>query len=343
MGWIIYFTIKVLELIVKALKLWWNIICKCFMFIVLAVDELKTLKWEKEEDKPKIIKNGVIVAVGVLIIIFLIWLLVSIFNGNLGSSRRNNSSNKNSIYVQQTTEKKQETATSQNNNTQTIETIQVQETIQIQETTRIQETMQTETTRQTEQFNQTSLEIQTTEQQVLNIEQNKEESVVIETTQAVRSNDKEVKVVDKKKFTDHYEYSWTSQNDNYDVDHCEISITIPVIGGIDAEEAETINPQIEELAFQLIDKIKDDEVLSDKYNAVLNVNLDKHSIQYTEDKITIILNGSNKYASDFFQESSSYCAFVIEYDRNNQETKMWRQPYGNGYLHISTDEIFYAK
>ena len=86
MGWILYFTMKVLELIVKALKLWWKLICKCFTFIVLAVDELKTLKWEKEEDKPKIIKNSVIITVGVLAIIFLIWLLVSIFNGSLGGA-----------------------------------------------------------------------------------------------------------------------------------------------------------------------------------------------------------------------------------------------------------------
>ncbi|MBQ2204586.1 MAG: hypothetical protein II411_01670 [Lachnospiraceae bacterium] len=334
MGWILYFTIKVLELIVKALKLWWKLICKCFTFIVLAVDELKTLKWEKEEDKPKIIKNSVIITVGVLAIIFLIWLLVSIFNGSLGSSRRNISSNTNNNYVQQTVEKKQETVAKQNDN------MSLKETTKAQETTKIQETVQIEETKQTEPINQTT---QTAAQMQPVTEQQVVESMVIETTQVQKTNDKEVKIVDKKKFTDHYEYSWTSPNDNYDVDHCEISITIPVIGGIDVEETETINAQIEELAFQLIDRIKDEEVLSNKYNAVLDVNLDKHNLQYTDDKITIILNGSNKYASDYFQESPSYCAFVIEYDRNNQESQMRKQAFGDGYLHLQSDEIFYAR
>ena len=330
MGWILYFTIKVLELIVKALKLWWKLICKCFTFIVLAVDELKTLKWEKEEDKPKIIKNSVIITVGVLAIIFLIWLLVSIFNGSLGSSRRNIGSNNSSSYVQQTTEKKQETAI-------------VQETTRAQETTRIQETIQIAETKQTEQINQTAVQPQAVAQTQQATVQQIVESTIVETTEAQNTNNNEVKVVDKKKFTDHYEYSWTSQNENYDVDNCEISITIPVIGGIDDEEAEMINSQLEELAFQLIDRLRDEEVLSNKYNAVLDVNLDRHSIQYTDDKITIVLNGSNKYASDYFQESSASCAFVIEYDRNNQESQMRKQTFGDGYLHLQSDEVFYAR
>ena len=108
-------------------------------------------------------------------------------------------------------------------------------------------------------------------------------------------------------------------------------------------EAGMINSQLEELAFQLIDRLRDEEVLSNKYNAVLDVNLDRHSIQYTDDKITIVLNGSNKYASDYFQESSASCAFVIEYDRNNQESQMRKQAFGDGYLHLQSDEVFYAR
>lgn len=302
----------VISLIIAGLKLWWGAMCWCFAFLVTAFEELKTLKWENQNDKPKIIKNVSTIVVSIGIAIFLIWLLFSIFSGNFGSSNRNRvSTSTKSKYVQQ-----------QNNKMQEINVTKPIESSIIQETTQISTQLQTNT------------QLQPTTEQIM------VESDVSETLQIVNEKSKEAKIVDTKKFTDHYEYNWTSPNDNYEVDHCEISISVPVVGGIDAEEADIINSQIEELAFQLIDRLKDDEVLSDKYNAVSSVNLDKHSLGYTEEKITIVLNGSNLYASDYFQESSAFCAFVIEYDRKNKETQMKRQAWSDGYLHISTDDVF---
>lgn len=305
----------VINLIIAGLKLWWGAMCWCFAFLVTAFEELKTLKWENQNDKPKIIKNVSTIVVSIGVVILLIWLLISIFSGNFGSSNRNRvTATKNSKYVQQQNNKMQET-----NVTKPIESSIIQETTQISTQP------------------QTNAQLQPTTEQIM------VESDVSETLQTVNEKSKEAKIVDTKKFTDHYEYNWTSPNDNYEVDHCEISISVPVVGGIDAEEADIINSQIEELAFQLIERLKDEEVLSDKYNAVSSVNLDKHSIKYTEEKITIVLNGSNLYASDFFQESSSFCAFVIEYDRENQESQMKKQAWSDGYLHIPGDEIFYIK
>ena len=305
----------VINLIIAGLKLWWRAMCWCFAFLVTAFEELKTLKWENQNDKPKIIKNVSTIVVSIGVAILLIWLLISRFSGNFGSSNRNRvTTTKNSKYVQQQNNKMQET-----NVTKPIESSIIQETTQISTQP------------------QTNAQLQPTTEQIM------VESDVSETLQTVNEKSKEAKIVDTKKFTDHYEYNWTSPNDNYEVDHCEISISVPVVGGIDAEEADIINSQIEELAFQLIDRLKDDEVLSDKYNAVLSVNLDKHSIEYTEEKIKIVLNGSNLYASNYFQESSSFCAFVIEYDRENQESQMMKQAWSDGYLHIPGDEIFYIK
>ena len=305
----------VINLIIAGLKLWWGAMCWCFAFLVTAFEELKTLKWENQNDKSQIVKNVSIIVVSIGVAILLIWLLISIFSGNLGSSNRNRVATRtNNKYVQQQNNKMQET-----NVTKPIESSIIQETTQISTQP------------------QTNAQLQPTTEQIM------VESDVSETLQTMNEKSKEAKIVDTKKFTDHYEYNWTSPNDNYEVDHCEISISVPVVGGIDAEEADIINSQIEELAFQLIDRLKDDEVLSDKYNAVSSVNLDKHSIEYTEEKIKIVLNGSNLYASDYFQESSSFCAFVIEYDRENQESQMKKQAWSDGYLHIPGDEIFYIK
>lgn len=305
----------VISLIIAGLKLWWGAMCWCFAFLVTAFEELKTLKWENQNDKPKIIKNVSTIVVSIGVAILLIWLLISIFSGNFGSSNRNRVTTRtNNKYVQQQNIKTQET-----NATKPIESFIIQETTQISTQP------------------QTNTQLQPTTEQIM------VESDVSETLQTVNEKSKEAKIVDTKKLTDHYEYNWTSLNDNYEVDHCEISISVPVVGGIDAEEADIINSQIEELAFQLINRLKDEEVLSDKYNAVSSVNLDKHSIKYTEEKITIVLNGSNLYASDYFQESSAFCAFVIEYDRENQESQMKKQAWSDGYLHIPGDEIFYIK
>ncbi|MBR4314412.1 MAG: hypothetical protein IKP66_05830 [Lachnospiraceae bacterium] len=302
----------VISLIIAGLKLWWGAMCWCFAFLVTAFEELKTLKWENQNDKSKIIKNVSIIVVSIGVAILLIWLLISIFSGNFGSSNKNRVTTRtNNKYVQQQNIKTQET-----NATKPIESSIIQETTQISTQP------------------QTNAQLQPTTEQIM------VESDVSETLQTVSEKSKEAKIVDTKKFTDHYEYNWTSPNDNYEVDHCEISISVPVVGGIDAEEADIINSQIEELAFQLIERLKDEEVLSDKYNAVSSVNLDKHSIKYTEEKITIVLNGSNLYASDYFQESSSFCAFVIEYDRKNKETQMKRQAWSDGHLHIATDDVF---
>lgn len=332
----------VINLIIAGLKLWWGAMCWCFAFLVTAFEELKTLKWENQDDKFKIIKNVSIIVVSISIAIFLIWLLISIFSGNFGSSNRNRvSMTTNSKYVQQQNNKMQET-----NVTKPIESSIVQETTKIIETSKTQEVIKIEETTQTiekiqvEETTQISTQPQINVQSQSTTEQIAVESDVSETLQTVNERSKEAKIVDTKKFTDHYEYNWTSPNDNYEVDCCEISISVPVVGGIDAEEADIINSQIEELAFQLIERLKDEEVLSDKYNAVSSVNLDKHSIKYTEEKITIVLNGSNLYASDYFQESSAFCAFVIEYDRKNKETQMKRQAWSDGYLHISTDDVF---
>ena len=321
----------VINLIIAGLKLWWGAMCWCFAFLVTAFEELKTLKWENQNDKSKIIKNASIIVVSIGVAILLIWLLISIFSGNLGSSNRNRvAARTNNKYMQQQNNKMQETI-------KIIETSKTQEVIKIEETTQIIETMQIEETTQISTQPQTNVQLQPTTEQIM------VESDVSETLQTVNEKSKEAKIVDTKKFTDHYEYNWTSPNDNYEVDHCEISISVPVVGGIDAEEADIINSQIEELAFQLIERLKDEEVLSDKYNAVLSVNLDKHNIEYTEEKIKIVLNGFNLYASDYFQESSSFCAFVIEYDRENQEPQMKKQAWSDGYLHIPGDEIFYIK
>lgn len=302
----------VISLIIAGLKLWWGAMCWCFAFLVTAFEELKTLKWENQNDKSKIIKNVSIIVVSIGVAILLIWLLISIFSGNFGSSNKNRVTTRtNNKYVQQQNIKTQET-----NATKPIESSIIQETTQISTQP------------------QTNAQLQPTTEQIM------VESDVSETLQTVSEKSKEAKIVDMKKFTDHYEYNWTSPNDNYEVDYCEISISVPVVGGIDAEEADIINSQIEELAFQLIERLKDEEVLSDKYNAVSSVNLDKHSIKYTEEKITIVLNGSNLYASDYFQESSSFCAFVIEYDRKNKETQMKRQAWSDGHLHIATDDVF---
>lgn len=316
----------VINLIIAGLKLWWGAMCWCLAFLVTAFEELKTLKWENQNDKPKIIKNVSTIVVSIGVVILLIWLLISIFSGNFGSSNRNRVTTRtNNKYVQQQNNKMQET-----NTIKPIESSIMQET---NATKPIESSIMQETT-------QISTQPQTNAQTQSITEQIAVERVESETLQTINENNKEAKIVDTKKFTDHYEYNWTSINDNYEVDHCEISISVPVVGGIDVEEADIINSQIEELAFQLIDRLKDDEVLSDKYNAVSSVNLDKHSIEYTEEKIKIVLNGSNLYASDYFQESSSFCAFVIEYDRKNKETQMKRQAWSDGHLHIATDEVF---
>lgn len=316
----------VINLIIAGLKLWWGAMCWCLAFLVTAFEELKTLKWENQNDKPKIIKNVSTIVVSIGVVILLIWLLISIFSGNFGSSNRNRVTTRtNNKYVQQ-----------QNNKMQETNTIKPKESSIMQETNAtkpIESSIMQETT-------QISTQPQINAQTQSITEQIAVERVESETLQTINENNKEAKIVDTKIFTDHYEYNWTSINDNYEVDHCEISISVPVVGGIDVEEADIINSQIEELAFQLIDRLKDDEVLSDKYNAVSSVNLDKHSIEYTEEKIKIVLNGSNLYASDYFQESSSFCAFVIEYDRKNKETQMKRQAWSDGYLHISTDDVF---
>ena len=335
----------VINLIIAGLKLWWGAMCWCFVFFVNAFEELKTLKWENQNDKSKIVKNVSIIVVSIGVVILLIWLLISIFSGNFGSSNRNRvTATINSKYVQQQNNKMQETNVTKpiessiiQETAQIIEASKTQEVIKIEETTQTIETMQIEETTQISTQPQTNVQLQPTTEQIM------VESDVSETLQTVNEKSKEAKIVETKKFTDHYEYNWTSPNDNYEVDHCEISISVPVVGGIDAEEAGIINSQIEELAFQLIERLKDEEVLSDKYNAVSSVNLDKHSIKYTEEKITIVLNGSNLYASDYFQESSAFCAFVIEYDRENQESQMKKQAWSDGYLHIPGDEIFYIK
>ena len=94
MGWAILFVVEsvklIIVLIIKGLKLWWGAICWCFTFFLTAIDELKTLKWENENDRSKIVKNGIIITASIGVAIFLIWLLISIFSGKFGSSSNNN-------------------------------------------------------------------------------------------------------------------------------------------------------------------------------------------------------------------------------------------------------------
>ena len=235
----------VINLIIAGLKLWWGAMCWCFAFLVTAFEELKTLKWENQNDKSKIIKNVSIIVVSIGVAIFLIWLLISIFSGNFGSSNRNRvSTTTNSKYVQQQNNKVQETK-----ETKPIESSIIQETTKIIETSKTQEVIKVEETTQISTQPQTNAQLQPTTEQIM------VESDVSETLQTINEKSKEAKIVDTKKFTDHYEYNWTSSNDNYEVDHCEISISVPVVGGIDAEEADIINSQIEELVFQLIERL----------------------------------------------------------------------------------------
>ena len=53
----------VISLIIAGLKLWWGAMCWCFAFLVTAFEELKTLKWENQNDKSKIVKNVSIIVV----------------------------------------------------------------------------------------------------------------------------------------------------------------------------------------------------------------------------------------------------------------------------------------
>ena len=90
--------------IIAGLKIWWGAMCWCFIFLANAFEELKTLSWQNEKDKPKIIKDAAILTLSVVAIIFLIWLLISIATGDFGSnSGRTVVSKPNKSYSQQET------------------------------------------------------------------------------------------------------------------------------------------------------------------------------------------------------------------------------------------------
>lgn len=107
-GLIINICILCMKVLIKIFMLWIKAVMLAFSFVVTAAQELFTLSWKNEDDKPKIIKNSFILAGSIIACIVLIWFAYAIFNGG-GSSRSYKKSNqtKQSSTIKQTATAKQ--------------------------------------------------------------------------------------------------------------------------------------------------------------------------------------------------------------------------------------------
>lgn len=159
------------------------------------------------------------------------------------------------------------------------------------------------------------------------------------------SNEKieELYVKNIEKIQDFYDYDWTSSGDNYDVNGCEISITKPIIAGVNEEEVQTINSQISNLMEQLVERLKDEDVLATSYHALSSIDINEHSIKYTDNKATITIKGKGKYTTDYSKNSTTYITFIIEYNRKDKVSKMNKEAWTGSDLNLNSSEIFYAE
>ena len=412
MGWLIYFTLKAIELIIKAIKMWCKALLKCFSFGINAFSELRTLHWDNERDRSKIVKNGIIIAASIGVVIFLIWLLSYIASGGISSTGSKKNKQQITNVSQGNLVNKRYGWENAPNNANEFVFYDENEKMVKNKDYKVngywyyfddkgymikdkwhgdyyygadgkmvtnqwvgeyyvgadgaklkgtvtpdgytvgadgryieiipRDTSKTETIPPTTAIPQTVAPAVTVSPQV-NTNQYIQQTVAPETVKVSNEDIEELYIVNKEVITDFFDYSWTSKDDNYNVDGCEISISKPIIAGVNAEEVTIINNQISNLIQQLIERLKDEEVLSDDYNAISAIKLDKPSIKYTDNKATITLDGSTVYTTDYNKNLKSSPRFVIEYHRKNKNSKMNRASWYDGKLHIQSDEVFYAE
>ena len=167
-----------------------------------------------------------------------------------------------------------------------------------------------------------------------------EKQVTIESTVDQRE---ELYIKNREKMHEFYEYSWTSKNDNYDVSGCDITIMKPIIAGKNEEEVSILNDQISNLLNQLLERMKDEDVLSDENSAISDISLNVSNLKFTDNKVTIEINGRGKYSTDYSKDSSETLRFDIEYHRKEKTSKMHFATYIFSELNIRGSEYFYAE
>ena len=160
-------------------------------------------------------------------------------------------------------------------------------------------------------------------------------------TTVVEEETEELYIKNVEKITDSYDYSWTSSVDNYDVDGCEILIEKPIIGGKNDEEVTILNNQISDIMEQLLEMIKDEDMLSRSYNAIYSYKLSNAKLKYTDNKATITFTESTKYTNDTAKTNNGSATYTFEYSRKNKNSNMVINSWTT-QLKISTNQTFYA-